>query len=134
MENHLVYRTLVDYYRGEDEDWFNELGFHTKPMKAYFYTVAILHDIVLCLGSQQHILNTTSSGQRAASRTAMYLRRFDRQTRVMRDTVVQDAIVTFGRENIRRALAEEEDTPIELMHMNAEDILSITIALCGLFL
>ena len=132
MENHLVYRTLVDYYRGEDEDWFHELGFHTNPMKAYFYTVAILHDTVLSLGSQQHILN--SSGQRAASRTAMYLRRFDRQTRVMRDTVVQDAIVTFGRENIRRALAEEEDTPIELMHMNAEDIASITNALRGLFL
>ena len=70
----------------------------------------------------------------ATSRTAMYLRRFDRQTRIMRDTVVQDAILTFGRENIRRALAEEEDTPKELMHMNAEDISSITNALRGLFL
>ena len=56
MENHLVYRTLVDYYRGEDEDWFNELGFHTNPMKAYLYTVAILHDTVLLLGTQQHLL------------------------------------------------------------------------------
>ena len=131
MENHLVYRTLVDYYRGEDEDWFNELGSHTNPMKAYFYTVAILHDTVLLLGTQQQLL---CGVQRAASRTAMYLHRFDRQTRVMRDTVVQDAIVTFGRENIRRALAEEEDTPIELMHMNAEDISRITNALRGLFL
>ena len=131
MENHLVYRTLVDYYRGEDEDWFNELGFHINPMKAYLYTVAILHDTVLLLGTQQHILR---GGERASSRTAMYLRRFERQTRIVRDTVIQDAILTFGRENIRRALDEEEDTPIELMHMNAEDILSITIALRGLFL
>ena len=131
MENHLVYRTLVDYYRGEDEDWFNELGFHINPMKAYLYTVAILHDTVLLLGTQQHILR---GGERASSRTAMYLRRFERQTRIVRDTVIQDAILTFGRENIRRALDEEEDTPIELMHMNGEDILSITIALRGLFL
>ena len=131
MENHLVYRTLVDYYRGEDEDWFNELGFHINPMKAYLYTVAILHDTVLLLGTQQHILR---GGKRASSRTAMYLRRFERQTRIVRDTVIQDAILTFGRENIRRALDEEEDTPIELMHMNGEDILNITIALRGLFL
>ena len=131
MENHLVYRTLVDYYRGEDEDWFNELGFHINPMKAYLYTVAILHDTVLLLGTQQHILR---GGERASSRTAMYLRRFERQTRIVRDTVIQDAILTFGRENIRRALDEEEDTPIELMHMNGEDILNITIALRGLFL
>ena len=47
MENHLVYRTLVDYYRGDDEDCFDELGFHTKPMKAYLYTIAILHDLSL---------------------------------------------------------------------------------------
>ena len=64
----------------------------------------------------------------------MYLRRFDRQTRIIRDTVVQDAINFFGRENIRRAIAEEEDTPIELMHMDAEDILNITNSLRGLFL
>ena len=131
MENHIVYRTLVDYYRGEDEDWFYEVGFHTNPMKAYLYTVAILHDTVLLLGTQQHILR---GGERESSRTAMYLRRFERQTRIVRDTVIQDAILTFGRENIRRALDEEEDTPIELMHMNGEDILSITIALRGLFL
>ena len=131
MENHLVYRTLVDYYRGEDEDWFNELGFHTNPMKAYLYTVAILHDTVLLLGTQQHLLR---NGKGAASRTAMYLRRFDRQTRMIRDTVVQDAINFFGRETIRRAIAEEEDTPIELMHMDAEDIENITNSLRGLFL
>ena len=131
MENHLVYRTLVDYYRGEDEDWFNELGFHTNPMKAYLYTVAILHDTVLLLGTQQHLLR---GGNSAASRTAMYLQRFDRQTRIIRDTVVQDAINFFGRENIRRAIAKEEDTPIELMHMDAEDISNITNSLRGLFL
>ena len=131
MENHLVYRTLVDYYRGEDEDWFNELGFHTNPMKAYLYTVAILHDTVLLIGTQQHLLR---DGNDAAARTAMYLRRFHRQTRMIRDTVVQDAINYFGRETIRRAIAEEEDTPIELMHMGAEDIESITNSLRGLFL
>ena len=130
MENHLVYRTLTNYYRGEDEDWFNELGFHTKPMKAYLYTVAILHDTVLLLGTQQHLLR---NGNGAASRTAMYLRRFDRQTRMQRDTVVQDAINYFGRETIREAITEEEDTPIELMHMDAEDIESITNSLRGLF-
>ena len=130
MENHIVYRTLVDYYRGEDEDWFNELGFHINPMKAYLYTVAILHDTVLLLGTQQHLLR---NGNGAASRTAMYLRRFDRQTRMLRDTVVQDAINYFGRETIREAITEEEDTPIELMHMDAEDIESITNSLRGLF-
>ena len=132
MYKRQVYRTLVDYYRGEDEDWFNELGFHTNPMKAYLYTIAILHDTVLCLACQQHIIY--NSGQRAAPRTAMYLRRFERQTRVVRDTVVQDAIDFFGRENIRRALAEEENLPIELMHMDAEDISRITNSLRGLFL
>ena len=130
MENHIVYRTLVDYYRGEDEDWFYEVGFHTNPMKAYLYTVAILHDTVLLLGTQQHLLR---NGNGAASRTAMYLRRFDRQTRMLRDTVVQDAINYFGRETIREAITEEEDTPIELMHMDAEDIESITNSLRGLF-
>ena len=141
MENHLVYRTLVDYYRGEDEDWFNELGFHTNPMKAYLYAVAILHDTVLLLCTQQHRLwdgqrvsTRSDSTTDSDSRTAMYLRRFERQTRVVLDTVVQDAINYLGRENIRRAIAEEVDTPIELMHMNAEDILRITIALRGLFL
>ena len=63
----------------------------------------------------------------------MYLRRFDRQTRMQRDTVVQDAINYFGRETIREAITEEEDTPIELMHMDAEDIESITNSLRGLF-
>ena len=130
MDNHIVYRTLVDYYRGEDEDWFNELGFHTNPMKAYLYTVAILHNTVLLLGTQQHLLR---NGNGAASRTAMYLRHFDRQTRMMRDIVVQDAINYFGRETIRRAITEEEDTPIELMYMDAEDIESITNSLRGLF-
>ena len=81
MENHLVYRTLVDYYRREDEDCFNELGLHTNPMKAYLYTIAILHDTVLCLTCQQHVIY--NSGQKAAPRTAMYLRRFERQTRVV---------------------------------------------------
>ena len=109
----------------------NELGFHTNPMKAYLYTVAILHDTVLLLGTQQHLLR---DGNGAASRTAMYLRRLDRQTRIIRDTVVQDAINFFGRENIRRAIAKEEDTPIELMHMDAEDISNITNSLRGLFL
>ena len=131
MENDLVYCTLIDYYRGEDEDWFNELGFHTNPMKAYLYTVAILHDTVLLIGTQQHLLR---DGNDAAARTAMYLRRFHRQTRMMRDTVVQDAINYFGRETIRRAIAEEEDTPIELKYMGAEDIESITNSLRGLFL
>ena len=130
MDNPIVYRTILDYYRGEDEDWFNELGFHINPMKAYLYTVAILHDIVLLLGTQQHLLR---NGNGAASRTAMYLRRFDRQTRMLRDTVVQDAINYFGRETIREAITEEEDTPIELMHMDAEDIESITNSLRGLF-
>ena len=130
MENHLVYRTLVNYYRGEDEDWFNELGFHTNPMKAYLYTVAILHDTVLLLGTQQHLLR---DGNDTASRTAMYLRRFHRQTRMIRDTVVQDAIDFFGRETIRRAIDEEEDTPIELMHMDEEDISRITNSLRCLF-
>ena len=64
----------------------------------------------------------------------MYLRRFHRQTRMMPDTVVQDAINYFGRETIRRAIAEEEDTPIELKYMGAEDIESITNSLRGLFL
>ena len=130
MDNPIVYRTILDYYRGEDEDWFNELGFHINPMKAYLYTVAILHDTVLLLGTQQHLLR---NGNGAASRTAMYLRRFDRQTRMQRDTVVQDAINYFGRETIREAITEEEDTPIELMHMDAEDIESITNSLRGLF-
>ena len=131
MENHLVYRTLTDYYRGEDEDWFNELGFHTKPMKAYLYTVAILHDTVLLIGTQQHLLR---DGNETAARTAMYLQRFNRQTRMIRDTVVQDAIDFFGRETVRRAIEEEEDTPIELMYMGAEDIEEITNSLRGLFL
>ena len=52
----------------------------------------------------------------------MYLRRFDRQTRILRDTVVQDAINYFGRETIRRAIEEEDDTPIELMYMDAEAV------------
>ena len=141
MENHLVYRTLVDYYRWEDEDWFNELGFHTNPMKAYLYAVAILHDTVLLLCSQQHALwegqrvsTSSDSTSDSHSRTAMYLRRFERQTRVVRDTVVQDAIDNLGRENIRRAIAEENDTPIELMYMDADDIQKITLALRGLFL
>ena len=56
MENHIVYRTLVAYYRGEDEDWFYEVGFHTNPMKAYLYTVAILHDTILLLRSQHELL------------------------------------------------------------------------------
>ena len=64
----------------------------------------------------------------------MYLQRFNRQTRMIRDTVIQDAIDFFGREAIRRAIEEEEDTPIELMHMGAEDIESITNSLRGLFL
>ena len=138
-----MYRTLVDYYRGEDEDWFNELGFHTNPMKAYLYAVAILHDTVLLLCSQQHGLwegqrvSTRASSDSTSdsdSRTSMYLRRFERQTRVVRDTVVQDAINSLGRENIRRAIAEEVDTPIELMYMDADDIQKITLALRGLFL
>ena len=97
--------------------------------RQYLYTVAILHDTVLLLGTQQHLLR---NGNGAASRTAMYLRRFDRQTRMLRDTVVQDAINYFGRETIRRAITEEEDTPIEFMHMDAEDIESITNSLRGL--
>ena len=68
MENHLVYCTLVDYYRGEDEDWFNELGFHINPMKAYLYTVAILHDTFLLIGSQMHSLR---DGNDTASRTCL---------------------------------------------------------------
>ena len=44
------------------------------------------------------------------------------------------AINFFGRENIRRAIAEEEYTSIELMHMDAEDISNITNSLRGLFL
>ena len=135
-----MYRTLVDYYRGEDEDWFNELGFHTNPMKAYLYAVAILHDTVQLLYSQQHALwegqsvSTSDSTSDSYSRTSMYLRRFERQTRVVRDTVVQDAIDSLGPENIRRAIAEENDTPIELMYMDADDIQKITLALRGLFL
>ena len=132
MENKLVHHTSTDYYRGEDEDWFNELGFHSNPMKAYLYTVAILHDTVLLLGAQQHVL--CGQGHRASPRTAMYLRHFERQTRVVRDTVVQDALRQLGRENIRRAIVEQVDTPIELMYMNADDIQKITLALRGLFL
>ena len=128
MENHLVYRTLVDYYRGEDEDWFNELGFHTNPMKAYLYTVAILHDTVLLIGTQQHLLR---DGNETAAHTAMYLQRFNRQTRMIRDTVVQDAIDFFGREKIRRALAEEA---IQLMHMDEEDMSRLTNSMRALFL
>ena len=132
MENELVHRTLTDYYRGEDEDWFSELGFHGNPMKAYLYTVAILHDTVLLLGAQQHVL--CGQGQMASPRTVMYLRRFERLTRVVRDTVVQDALRQLGQENIRRAIVEQEDTPIELMYMNADDIQKITLALRSLFL
>ena len=131
MENHIVYRTLVDYYRGEDEDWFYETGFHTNPMKAYLYTVSILHDTILLLRSQHELLRRNGTG--AASRTAMYLRRFSRQTRTLRDIVIQDAINYFGRETIRRAIEEQDDTPIELMYMDAEDIESITNSLRGLF-
>ena len=131
MENHIVYRTLVDYYRGEDEDWFYETGFHTNPMKAYLYTVSILHDTILLLRSQHELLRRNGTG--AASRTAMYLRRFSRQTRTLRDIVIQDAINYFGRETIRRAIEDQDDTPIELMYMDAEDIESITNSLCGLF-
>ena len=145
MDNQLVYRTLVDYYRGEDEDWFIELGFHTNPMKAYLYTVAILHDTVLLLGAQQHRLwdgnrvattdSTTDcdSTSDSDSRTAMYLRRFERQTRIKRDTVIQDAINSLGRENIKRAITKEKDTPIELMYMDGDDVQEITRALGGLF-
>ena len=42
----------------------------------------------------------------------MYLRRFERQTRAKRDTVVQDAIDFFGREKIMQAIDEEKNTPI----------------------
>ena len=63
----------------------------------------------------------------------MYLRRFSRQTRTLRDIVIQDAINYFGRETIRRAIEEQDDTPIELMYMDAEDIESITNSLRGLF-
>ena len=134
MDNQLVYRTLVDYYRGEDEDWFIELGFHANPMKAYLYTVAILHDTVLLLGAQQHKLwdgnrvpltdcsTDTDSTSDSGSRTAMYLRRFERQTRIKRDTVIQDAINRFGGENIKRAITKEKDPPIELMYMDGDDV------------
>ena len=143
MDNQLVNRTLVDYYRGEDEDWFIELGFHANPMKAYLYTVAILHDTVLTLGAQQHRLwdgnrSTTDSSDcdstsNSDSRTAMYLRRFERETRMKRDTVIQDAIRSLGLENIKRAISKEEDTPIELMYMDGDDVIEITRALGGLF-
>ena len=73
MDNPIVYRTLVDYYRGEDEDWFNELGFHTNPMKAYLYTVAILHDTVLLLGTQQHLLRNGAASRTAVSYTHLTL-------------------------------------------------------------
>ena len=63
----------------------------------------------------------------------MYLRRFERQTRAKRDTVVQDAIDFFGREKIRQAIAEEKNTPIQLMHMDEEDISRITNSLRCLF-
>ena len=53
---------------------------------------------------------------------------------MIRDTVVQDAIDFFGRETVRRAIEEEDDTPIELMYMGAEDIEEITNSLRGLFL
>ena len=131
MENHLVCRTLVDYYRGEDEDSFNELGFHTNPLKAYLHTIAILHDTVLCLACQQGVVY--NCGQKSGPRTAMYLQRFERQTRAKRDTVVQDAIDFFWREKIRRAIAEEKNTPIQLMHMDEEDISRITNSLRCLF-
>ena len=140
MDNQLVNRTLVDYYRGEDEDWFIELGFHANPMKAYLYTVAILHDTVLLLCAQQDRLwdgnrSTTDcdSTSNSESRTAMYLRRFERQTRMKRDTVIQDAIRSLGRENIKRAICKEEDTPIELMYMDGDNVIEITRALGGLF-
>ena len=97
-------------------------------MKAYLYTIAILHDTVLCLTCQQGVIY--HSGQKAAPRTAMYLRRIERQTRVIRDTVVQDAIDFFGREKIRRALAEEA---IQLMHMDEEDMTRLTNSMRGLF-
>ena len=129
MENHLVYRTLVDYYRGDDEDCFNELGFHTKPMKAYLYTIAILHDTVLCFTCHQHVM--PYCGETAATRTAMYLRRVEKQTRILRDRVVQDAIDFFGREKIKRALAEEA---IQLMHMDEEDMSRLTNSMRALFL
>ena len=132
MENHLVYRTLVDYYRGEDEDSFNELGFHTNPMKAYLYTITILHDTVICLACQQGVIY--NCGQKSGPRTAMYLRRFERQTRAKRDTVVQDAIDFFGREKIMQAIDEEKNTPIQLMHMDEEDISRITNSVRCLFL
>ena len=70
-------------------------------------------------------------GEKAATRTAMYLRRVEKQTRILRDRVVQDAIDFFGREKIRRALAEEA---IQLMHMDEEDMSRLTNSMRGLFL
>ena len=131
MENHVVYRTLMDYYREEDEDSFYELGFHSNPMKAYLYTITILHDTVICLACQEGIIY--NSGIESGPRTAMYLRRVKRETKAKRDTVVRDAVDLFGREKMLEAITEEKNTPIQLMHMDEEDLSKIINSLRNLF-
>ena len=131
MENHVVYRTLMDYYREEDEDSFYELGFHSNPMKAYLYTITILHDTVICLACQEGIIY--NSGIESGPRTAMYLRRVERETKAKQDTVVRDAVDLFGREKMLQAITEEKNTPIQLMHMDEEDISRITNSLRNFF-
>ena len=131
MENHVVYRTLMDYYREEDEDSFYELGFHSNPMKAYLYTITILHDTVICLACQEGIIY--NAGIESGPRTAMYLRRVKRETKAKRDTVVRDAVDLFGREKMLEAITEEKNTPIQLMHMDEQDLSRIINSLRNLF-
>jgi len=131
MENHVVYRTLMDYYREEDEDSFYELGFHSNPMKAYLYTITILHDTVICLACQEGIIY--NAGIESGPRTAMYLRRIKRETKAKRDTVVRDAVGLFGREKMLEAITEEKNTPRQLMYMDEEDLSKRINSLRNLF-
>ena len=55
----------------------------------------------------------------------MYLRRVKRETKAKRDTVVRDAVHIFGREKMLEAITEEKNTPIQLMHMDEEDLSKI---------
>ena len=91
MDRPIIYRTLMEYYMGEDADFFEELGFRDNPLKYYLYTVTILHDTVLQISRYSHRPQVTTQ------RTALYLRCFEHKTVVQRDKMAREAITRFGK-------------------------------------
>ena len=63
----------------------------------------------------------------------MYMRRFERSTRVLRDAVAREAIRRIGRETLMRAIDEKTGIPGELHYMVGEELDDLMLSVRGLF-